>query len=175
MKHIKKIAIIGNSGSGKSTLAKKLHNILDLPIYHLDQYFWKPNWTRPDLTEYKIIHDNLCDKNKWIIDGMNLNFLEYRIQKTEVVIFLDIPRYVCFINIFKRIIKYYGKRAPSSAKECKEGKNPEFMKFLKWVWNFKTTYPPKIMKLLKDYAGNKEIYILRSKKDIDLFLDNCQP
>ena len=42
-----KIAIIGNPGSGKSTLASKLHHILGIPIYHLDQYFWKPGWQRP--------------------------------------------------------------------------------------------------------------------------------
>ena len=59
MKEIKKIAIIGNAGSGKSTLAYKLQQKLNLPIYHLDQYYWKPNWGRTDPDEYKIVHNNL--------------------------------------------------------------------------------------------------------------------
>ena len=43
--HHKKIAIIGCAGSGKTTLAFLLQK-LNLPIYHLDQYYWKPNWER---------------------------------------------------------------------------------------------------------------------------------
>ncbi|MGB8367454.1 MAG: AAA family ATPase [Candidatus Babeliales bacterium] len=37
-----KIAIIGCPGSGKSTLAARLHKILNISFYHLDQYDWKP-------------------------------------------------------------------------------------------------------------------------------------
>ena len=65
-----KIAIIGNSGSGKSTLAFQLHKILHLPLFHLDQYFWKPGWQRPNRDEFAKIHNNLCDGNAWIIEGM---------------------------------------------------------------------------------------------------------
>ena len=49
-----KIAIIGVPGSGKSTLAFKLHKILHIPLFHLDQYFWQPGWQRPDREESTI-------------------------------------------------------------------------------------------------------------------------
>jgi len=86
MKNPKKIAIVGNAGSGKSTLSQKLHRILNIPVFHLDKYFWKPNWAHPDPDEYKIIHDNLCESGEWIIDGNNLRLLEYRIQRADIVI-----------------------------------------------------------------------------------------
>jgi adenylate kinase family enzyme len=70
MKQFRRIAIIGNAGSGKSTLAQQLHAQYKLPLYHLDQYFWKPGWVRPDMDEYKKIHDALCDQEEWIIDGI---------------------------------------------------------------------------------------------------------
>ena len=171
--NIKRIAIIGNAGSDKSVLAQKLHQILNLPVYHLDQYFWKPHWTHPNLDEYKLIHDALCDKDRWIIDGMNLRVLEYRIQKADMIIFLDIPRYICFWRIFKRTINYYGKETPSSAKDCPERINWKFFRFLKWVWDFKKRYPPKIMALLNAHADTKKIYILKSQNEIDAFLKNA--
>lgn len=171
MKQIKKIAIIGNAGCGKSTLSERINKIFNLPIYHLDKYFWKPNWVRTDIEEYQIIHDNLCDKDEWIIDGMNLKFLEYRIKKADIIIFLNIPRYICFWRIFKRTIKYYGQETPSSAQGCPERVNWEFIKFLKWVWDFKSKYPPKIMKLLNTYKTTKQIYIFRSQAEIDRFLE----
>jgi len=36
----KKIMIVGIPGSGKSTFALKLSQFLDLPLYHLDKYFF---------------------------------------------------------------------------------------------------------------------------------------
>ena len=51
-----KIAIIGNAGSGKSTLGFELHKKLDLPLYHLDQYYWKPNWQRVDAAHRCVKH-----------------------------------------------------------------------------------------------------------------------
>lgn len=48
--NMNRIIVIGSSGSGKSTLSRKLSKSLDLPVYHLDALFWKPNWvmTEPD-------------------------------------------------------------------------------------------------------------------------------
>lgn len=139
-------------------------------MYHLDHYFWKPQWIHPDPDEYKIIHDQLCDQDEWIIDGMQLRLLEYRIQKADLIIFLDIPRYRCFYQIFKRTFTYYGKQAPSSAKGCPEGIDWKFIKFLKWVWNFKKRYPQRIMELFNANATKKEMYILKTPKEIDQFI-----
>ena len=41
----KKIIIIGCPGSGKSTFARRLHDVTGLPIYHLDNLFWKADRT----------------------------------------------------------------------------------------------------------------------------------
>lgn len=102
---------------------------------------------------------------------MNLRFLEYRVQQADMIIFLDMPRFVCFWRIFKRLMKYYGKETPSSAAQCPEGIRKEFFVFLKWVWNFKKNYVPKVMKLLNAYADAKEIYIFTSSKEIEQLLE----
>jgi|ERR1700733_3458479 len=171
-KMIKRIAIIGNAGSGKSTLTQKLHKITHLPVYYLDQYFWKPGWVRTDPDEYKKMHDALCDKDEWIIDGINLRVMEYRIQRADVIIFLDLPRYICFYRIFKRTFHHYGKELLSSPKGCPERFNWEFIKFLKWVWDFKKKYPPAIMELLKKYSEQKQVYVFKSQQEVDAFVKN---
>ena len=172
MKDIKRIAIIGNAGSGKSNLSQQLRTILHLPVYHLDQYFWKPGWVEPDRNEYKKIHDGLCEQEQWIIDGMNLSLLEYRVRRAEVIIFLDFPRHVCLCRILKRTLTHYGQEAPTGPKGCPEKFNRAFLKFLKWVWNFKGRYNPKIKEVLQAYSDKKQIYILRSQKEIDQFVKN---
>ena len=174
MKPTKKIAIIGNAGSGKSVLSKKLQPIFKLPVYHLDQYFWKPGWIEPDPQEYKQIHDAICNKEEWIIDGMNLRLLDYRASQADMIIFLNLPRAICFWRIFKRTYHYYGTVTPSSAPECNERVNRAYFKFLKWVWNFKNRYPNKINEILKQYSSTKKIYILKSQKEIDQFIEKIK-
>ncbi len=173
MKHIKRIAIIGNAGSGKSTLSQKLHTIFKFPIYYLDQYFWKPGWVRTEPDEYKRMHDAICDKEEWIIDGINLRVMEYRIKRADMVIFLDLPSYLCLWRIFKRTLKNYDKETPSSAKGCPERFNWAFLKFLKWVWDFKKKYPAAIREILKRYP-EKRFYIFRSQNDVDAFLQQLK-
>lgn len=169
MKNIKRIAIIGNAGSGKSTLALKLHSITKLPVYHLDQYFFMPNWEKPIPEEYKIVHDSLCDKEEWIIEGVNLKLLDYRAARADIIIFLDVPRYICLWRTFKRTIVYYGKERPESADGCKEQFNKAYLKLIKYIWNFEKEYHPIINEILTKYSREKPIYILKSRKEIDHF------
>lgn len=182
MKHIKKIAVIGNCGSGKSTLTQQLHELLKLPVYHLDKYYWKPGWQRVDPAEYAAIHDMLCERDEWIMDGINLRLLPRRINAADMIIFLDIPRYKCIWRVVKRMIKYHGKERPDSPIGCPERFSFAFLKFLKWVWNFKKDYKPRIYNYLKmekerdqDFVGMelyvpKLIYVLKSQKEIDEFI-----
>ena len=42
---MKKIIVIGPGGSGKSYFSKELSQILDIPVYHLDNIFWNKDKT----------------------------------------------------------------------------------------------------------------------------------
>ena len=43
---MKKVIVIGCPGSGKSTFSKKLNEITNIPLYHLDLMFWNNDKTR---------------------------------------------------------------------------------------------------------------------------------
>jgi len=160
-----KIAIIGIPGSGKSTLASKLHTILGIPIFHLDQYFWHPGWQRPDRDEFIRIHNELCDQKEWIIEGMATRLFEYRLKQAEVIIFLDVPLYVCLYRIFKRALLNFGKVVYSSAPGCPE-RMPD-REFLRYVWNFNKKQKTEIEQLLRDHNGKKKIFIVNNKSDLN--------
>lgn len=105
------------------------------------------------------------------LDGNNLSVSESRFKNADVIIFLNIPRYKCIWRIIKRAFKYYGKSTPTSADQCIESFfDLRFLRFLKWVWNFKRRNLNKIIELLDFYSKNKEIYILRSQYEIDEFI-----
>ena len=45
---MKKIIVIGCPGSGKSTFSQILHNITDIPLFHLDMMYWNEDKTTVD-------------------------------------------------------------------------------------------------------------------------------
>ncbi len=170
-----KIAIIGNPGSGKSSLAAKLHAITGITIYHLDQYFWKPGWQRPDRVEFAKVHKKLCDKEDglpaealyegWIIEGMAVRHFDYRAEKADVIIFLDIPLWLCLYRIFKRAITCYGTVRDSSAKDCPE-RMPSW-EFLSYVWNFNRKHKPIVESLLEKYKDEKKIFVIKNNAELN--------
>jgi adenylate kinase family enzyme len=167
LKH-KRIAIIGCAGSGKTTLALKLKEKLSLPLHHLDQYYWKPNWERVDFEAFSKAHDNLCDQNEWIIEGPYLRTLYYRVTCADTIIFLDLPRRTCMWSIIRRSITNYRKVLPGSTANCKQRLfSFKYLEFLHWVWNFNKRYHKSIMQVLSEFAPDKQIYILNSFDEID--------
>ena len=66
---MERIIIIGCGGAGKSTLARKLGEVLDLPVVHLDKLFWKPGWVETTAEEFDALLAMELAKDKWIMDG----------------------------------------------------------------------------------------------------------
>ena len=65
-KEINKIMVIGCCGAGKSTLAFQLAEHFDLPIFHLDQLYWKSGWVESERGEYMKEHKEIIQNPQWI-------------------------------------------------------------------------------------------------------------
>ena len=168
---MKRILIIGNSGGGKSTMAAKMAQILDLPLIHLDTHFWQPGWTEPPDEEWHEIVKSLISREKWIMDGNFSGTLTIRAERADTIILLDMPRYVNMTGIFRRVIKYYGKRRPDLPDGCPEKFD---WQFTKWVWNFKKNSRPKMMAKLEPFRSSKNIITLKSRKEVNKFVENLR-
>ncbi len=164
-----KIAIIGNPGSGKSNLGLRLHKLLNIPLYHLDQYQWKPGWQKIDSGEFEKIHNQLCDKSEWIIEGCATRFFEYRIKQADVVIFLDMPRFLCLYRVFKRAFTHFGYEYFSSAKGCPE-RYPD-ISFLRYIWNFSRKQRPIIKELMDTYGNQKQIFVVKNETELQSLIE----
>lgn len=134
-----KVLVIGNAGSGKSTTAKRLASTLGIPCHSLDQIVWKEGWQKtPPLERHKKISE-LTQQETWVIDGV-----DYEAMKTaDTIIFLDIPRRVCFRRVAIRNWKYLFKSRPELPANC-----PEILiipRLVKIIWRFPTYVRPKIL------------------------------
>jgi adenylate kinase family enzyme len=158
-----KIAIIGNAGSGKSTLGFRLHEKLGIPLYQ-----WGPGWQRLEKTEFEKKHNELCDRDAWIMDGLGIRFFNYRIDRADVIIFLDVPTSTCLWRVIKRSVLNWGKVIPGNPEGCKQQLfSFKFVEFLHWVWSFNKRYREQIMLMLDAARSKKQVYVARTQKEID--------
>lgn len=165
---MKKIMLIGSGGSGKSTLARQLGNILNIQVYHLDAIFWKANWEGVSKEEQISIQTDLVKKDEWLIDGNYGGTLDIRMDAADTIIFLDINRTICTYRALKRMLKYRNKTRPDIGEGCEEKFDFDF---LRWIWNYPKMKRPDILRKLHDLPENKQIIILKSKKDVQTFLE----
>lgn len=169
---MKKIAIIGSGGSGKSTLARKVGELLQIEVFHLDALFWKPGWVGTSKQEQRLVQNELVEKEKWIIDGNYGRTIDIRLHKADTIILLDLPRTICAYRVVKRWIQYRNKTRPDMGEGCEERMS---LQFLKWVWDYPKTKKPIILKKLNTYSNGKEVIILTSPGKVEQFLSELKP
>lgn len=170
-KIVKKIAIIGSGASGKSTLSKELSEIYKLPIYHLDIYFWKPDWIPIEKEKWIKLVEELVAKQEWIIDGNYQRTMDIRLKKADMVIFLDFTSYLCIFRALKRRIQNHGRTRIDMGEGCKE--KVDYI-FLKWIWNFRRDKRPGILIKLKNLSDHQKVHIYKSPKELRAFISQIR-
>ncbi len=168
---MKRIMIIGCAGTGKSSLSLLLGSTLDLPVYHLDKTFWKPNWERISAAEWIQYQTAIVQEESWIIDGNYSNTMEIRFKRANVVVYLDFPRALCLWRVIKRRFQYHNRARPDLNIECKEKIDLEF---LQWIWNYPKRSKPKTKAFLKYYASDHVLIHVTKKKHLKNISQNIQ-
>ncbi len=166
---MKKVIVIGSPGAGKSTFAKELAQKTKLPLYHLDQIWWRENWTHISREEFNNIHAELISQDEWIIDGDYNRTRAARINACDTIFYLRYPRTVCFFGAMKRALKNRGKSRSDMAEGCVEHFDREFRRY---IWNFDKTRGEDIRKALS--SCDADVHIFRSRKEAKKFLDGIQ-
>lgn len=173
IKNFKRILILGSPGAGKTTFCKELSHILQLPTYHLDDYYWLRNWQRIDVKLWHNTLFNLCNKPTWIIEGNHFNTLERRLPYSEIAILLDYPVWLCLWRFCKRAVKrffYSNENLPKNIKNDTSYKPKITIEWhlIKLILSFKFLIRPKMLKLIKSHQV--KLVILPNRKLTKAFL-----
>ncbi len=159
--------IFGRPGSGKSTFAFELHKKLNLPLYHVDKYFFVSNWAPRDFQEFLTIQQSIVDKPAWIIDGNSTKSLEMRYAKADLVLYFNYPRYICLWRIFKRVWDK-NTEIEDRADGCKE-RLP--LGLIPYLWNFQNRVDAQL-NLFKTKYPNTHFIEIRKDNDLQSFKVN---
>ncbi|MEM9547249.1 MAG: DNA topology modulation protein [Bacteroidota bacterium] len=168
---MKRIMIIGSCGSGKSTLSHRLQEVTHLPLYHLDQYYWKPDWTETPNEEWVEIVSALAQKDEWIIDGNYGSTMDVRFQYADTIVFMNISTMTCLWRVLGRIWKYHGQVRPDMPTGCKERFD---LDFLHYVATYNLLRRKRLLQKLELMSTEKKVVIIKNEKDINRFVSSIQ-
>lgn len=161
-----KIIVIGCPGSGKSTFAKELKAIYNIPLYHLDLIWNKPDKTTITREAFDEKLNSIFKEQEWIIDGNYQRTIEKRIIEANTIYLLDYSLETCLQGATNRVgIKR------EDMPWVEESLNEEFKKK---IIDFAQDKLPKIYELLDKYKDNKKIVVFKTRGEAKEFLDSLK-
>jgi len=152
--------VIGSGGAGKSTFARRLADVKQLPLVHLDEYYWQPGWERTPTEEWNAKVHELAAGDCWVIDGNYTNSLPIRAARCDAIVFFDFPRWLCIWGVLKRRILALFVERPNVALDCPERLTCEF---LAWIWNYVAVSRPRVLSCIAGAGKDVEVITVRSR------------
>lgn len=165
MMNAKRICVIGCSGGGKTTLSQEIAAKAGMAYFSIDRDArWLPGWKPRERLQQRAILARLVQQECWVMDGSGPSSFDIRLPRTELILWLRIPRYLAFIGLAKRVAHYFGSVRPAMAEGCPEPlPNKEF---LSYIWNFERESVPKFIRNIDLYGPDVPVAVLRAHGDV---------
>jgi len=166
---MKRVAVFGNAGGGKSTLARNLAAITRLPLYVIDMIEFRAGGGRVPREEYQQAHDELIQRDEWIIDGFGGKASAWaRFAVADTLIHIDLPLHIHYRWVTKRFIKGIFKN-PEGWPENSPLLSSTIDSY-RVVWLCDRHLTPQYRQFVAGEAGSKRTHHLRSPAQIRSFL-----
>ena len=164
---MKKVLVLGCSGSGKSTFSIKLHEKTKIPLYHLDNIWWKADRSHISRDEFDERLSDLVGQDSWIIDGDYSRTYEKRIAACDTIFFLDYGQKVCMEGITERV----GQDRPDMP-WTEDTLDPELVELVK---NYEAENKPLLRDLFSKYP-DKNVITFHTRKEAEKWMMkwNCE-
>jgi len=167
---MKKVAVFGNAGGGKSTLSKRLSEIAGLPLYILDKIQYLPGGSEVPQEEYKRTHQEILDTDRWIIDGFGcMETLWLRLERADTLVFVDLPLFVHFWWVTKRMIVGHFK-PPEGWPENSPIWESSLSSY-RGLWLCYKYLTPRYREYIQQVQSTKSVYHIRSPQQISQFIE----
>ncbi|TBR59255.1 adenylate kinase [Westiellopsis prolifica IICB1] len=167
---MKKVAVFGNAGGGKSTLSKRLSQITGLPLHILDKIQYQSGGIEVTQEDYKRIHEKILVTDRWIIDGFGcMETLWLRLNEADTLIFVDLPLYVHFWWVTKRLIT--GRFQPPEGWPENSPILKSSLTSYRVLWLCHKHLTPKYREYIKQAQSTKSVYHIQSTQQISQFFE----
>lgn len=164
-----RILVMGCSGGGKSTLSLEIAARFGFPYISIDRdVLWLPGWVERGREEQRAIIVAKVQGERWIMDGTNPSTFDARLPRTDLVIWVRMPRLLCIWGVVSRWIKWIGRTRPEMAPGCIEKVDWEFLRF---IWTFEEKFTPRVLAGLAEHGPEVPVLQLKSRGEMRQLLD----
>ncbi|MBB3607969.1 AAA family ATPase [Rhizobium sp. BK602] len=164
-----RILVMGCSGGGKTTLSRKICACANLPYVSMDrEFFWLPGWVKRDKAEERALIAAKVTEARWLIDGTAPSSFDLRLPRTELVLWVRMPRRLCMWGALSRAARWLGRSRPDMAPGCPERIDWEF---LRYIWDWERKFAPKVLAGLAQHGPDVPVLQLKSRGDMRELLD----
>lgn len=96
--------VYGVTGSGKTTMAEAIGRATGLPWFSVDTLTFEPGWVAVPQEEQRRRITEICAGDAWILDTAYKSWLEVPLERVQVVVALDYPRWFSLQRLVRRTI-----------------------------------------------------------------------
>ena len=164
---MKKVIVIGCRGSGKSVFSRSFAQRTGLPLYHLDNIWWREDGTTVERNDFDSVLGEILERDEWIIDGNYQRTMERRMAACDTVIFFDIPTDECIEGVKAR------KEIARPDMPWKDASDDDDVEFMAYVRDYYAQNRPLVYELIKKHK-DKRIVIFYSRNNADEFIESIK-
>jgi len=170
---MKKIAIVGNIGGGKTLLSRRLSQLHNLPLTHVDAIEFLPGLKRRSAAESIDQLRTIEQQDSWLIDGYGpLDLIQHRFALADAIVFIDLPITLHFWWTLKRQIKNIWSPRAELPPGCQELGLDHTKRLFKSLLNMHRNMRPELLKLFsRENLKHKVIYIRNRREWKKCFRD----
>ncbi|MDQ2986864.1 MAG: adenylate kinase [Armatimonadota bacterium] len=169
----RRILVYGVTGSGKTHLAARLSERTGIPWHSVDDLTWMPNWQMVPDEEQAAKIETICRQDEWILDTAYAKWLELPLERVELIVCLDYPRWVSFARLLSRTLA----RAIDGAPVCngnRETLRQMFSRDSILAWHFKS-FARKRRRIRQWVESGRPVIHLASPHATDTWLSLLTP
>lgn len=170
---IAKVTVVGNAGGGKTRLSRRLSQMHQLPVTHVDGIQFLPGMKIRPQSETREILGEITAQEKWIIDGYGpLDLIEKRFLLTDRIVFVDFSLWRHIWWCVKRQIQSLWTRRAELPESCNEATWSHTFKLFKTLWQIHTKMRPELLRIFgREPFKNKIIHIRSLAQWNELYRD----
>ena len=103
---VRRILIYGVTGSGKTTLARAIGAATGLPAHSMDdEVGWLPDWVERPVEDQRRLAAEVVAGDAWVLDTAYGHWRDLVLERTELVVALDYPRWVSLGRLLRRTVR----------------------------------------------------------------------
>lgn len=106
----RRISVVGCSGAGKSTLSRRLAQRLGYRHVELDALFHQPNWQPLPTEQFQQATRDALHGDGWIAEGNYSAVRPLVRERSDMVIWLDLPRHKVMRQVIWRTLRRLATR-----------------------------------------------------------------